>query len=168
MSRTYRKPLWYLETSEKYLVERELRWLVNHDYRRRARVRRPVEEYEALLVEAQKKFDEKVAANGGSLEIEYFCPWMEEVRTRWIYKDHVSKYKSVWIPDTVEEAIQRGKDEYARLTRDSAYKYSRNWRDRHRNADTQRRANKNFCKRVVKDVEVWDDESAPTVGKFLW
>lgn len=169
MSRTYRKPRWYRETTERSHIDRELQWWRRSDGKKSKWVRRSKEDYELEKAIAFVEFEAVVRENGGE-EKTYWCHWSKKWRTRKIRPRHVSRKKRVTVEWTYEDAVNEAKDFYQRMTRDGYFTVSsRSSGFKNEAGRCVRRANKRYCDAVLKDEDHWDECSAPTrkMGKDL-
>lgn len=181
MSRTYRKPAYYVEHSDVSYANRELarhHQMVAHSrpwggtgYAKK--VRKDQKLFEQQLAEAKAEFDQKVKDNGGSIYYTHICPWRREKVRAEIRPNYVSRFQWISIdPPSEQQVIATALAKRKKMTRDghwsettprSGFKYDAK--------KTVRRANKALCKAVVSGDEMWEDKPYPTrkLGKHhVW
>lgn len=178
MSRTYRKPAYYVEQSDVSYANRELQW-----HRRRLsqvrpggtgylkRVKKDPEQYQRECDQAQAEFQLKVEQNGGSLYYMYTCPWLGTTRELTLRPRYVSRYQ--YVPDqppSDQQVIDNAVAERRKMTRDGVYSETAQRSGFKRDATrVVRRANKKYCRDVVNDDNTWEDYPYPTrkLGKHM-
>ena len=127
---------------------------------------KPEKQYRKELAAAEKEYDDKVAANGGNNF--YQKKIGKSVYTFYIYKPWVGrKIRKTRIRSEEEqlqkynEEIEKLKKEWAKFTRDGRWSETAcNQGFKHEAKKIVRRANKNFCHKVMKDLD-YDDEAYP-------
>lgn len=161
MSRTTRKPRWYCEHNEVSFINNDYHIELSYYYITK-RTRRDKDVVNAEIAAANKKYEEAVAANGGTAVLaSTYCSWLGTVHQRYIQRDYVSRftYEKVFVGK--QYFIEEAKAKYKALTRDGSMSESgRKKAFRKDCARTTRRANKRFCKAVLDDA--WEHLSAPS------
>lgn len=169
MSKTYRKNSWAstFKNEESYAKDRCQGRLVTH---RTIKVRKTREEYDRDIKAAEARYHAKIKENGG----EYYRAWdwwTKEYVIRKIQLDYVSHYYYKRIPYPIEEQMKDRKEEFRRFFRDGVWnETTRNQGFKHDAKKATRRANKEFCHKVMKELD-YDDEAYPNGhegDKFVW
>ena len=117
MSRTHRKPRWYVEHTDASYINRELEYHTRRPYRL-VKVRKTDEEFDKEMAAAIREYEAAVKKNGGSTTYVEWSRWCECYVTREIRKPWVSRHRYERVPYSVDECIEDAKKERAKLTRD--------------------------------------------------
>lgn len=135
MSRTYRKPQWYVENND---VSHENHYLRGFNGTKRERRLKPVEQYKAECEAADRRYDDICRKEG-----KYVTRWhwlerryVEITRPRF----YVSKFIYTTVPYSIEEARIDAKAQRDSYTRDGALKDG-----------TRRKQYKNLSKKAVRN-----------------
>ena len=119
MSRTTRKPRWYVEHTDASYINREIARHTRRPYKT-VKVRKSDEEYEADFARDLERYREEIAANGGTPYYKRWSCWSKmyidcEIRRPWANRH---RYKRV--PYSVDDCIEDAKRERKKLTRDGS------------------------------------------------
>ena len=162
MSRTTRKPKWpTVEMNEAAYINRELRWDLCHTVTRK-RVKKSEQEIKFEKQAANQEYLLAISKNGGKTNkycFDYHNKrwYSDEIKVREIYI-----YKFIYVDKVpnVEHTIKRAKTEYKAYTRDNAYNESSvNSNFKRDCARTNRRNNKHYCNKIIKDE--WENTIYP-------
>lgn len=117
MSRTTRKPRWYVEHTDVSFINRELERYSRRPYKM-AKVRKTDEEFDREMRREVRKYEEAVKKNGGQTTYLKWDFWCKRYVTREIRKPWVSLYRYARVPYTIDECVEEAKREREKLTRD--------------------------------------------------
>lgn len=159
MSRTTRKPKWYREHTEVSFINND--WCVQRSTSISVRKRRDKKIVAKELEAAQTKFEAELAANGGSrIKGYYKSSWSDTEYPIYIRPDVVHRFTYTRVEVSKDYFRDKARQEYKTITRDGKYTESRRKKNfRNDCARTNRRNNKEFCRKVMNDE--WEDTSAP-------
>ena len=177
MSRTYRKPAWYVKRSDVQEINREIAQRNKHlyfgFYYAGVRQRKPKKQYEEEVRKAQEKCDREIenARELGkptyTLDIRQTYDCNRVPRIRWeFYKKplytpaFISRYVYIKKPLDYNDIVEEVMEERHRLQRDgNMSETGRRTGFKKDAASTVRRANKNFCYKVMKGE--WENDPYP-------
>lgn len=161
MSRTYRKPDYYICYSDVAHINKELDYYFHRPYQS-VWVKKTQEEYEHDLQCARKEYEKRIAENGGHTEYFVWSRLFKRYETRTIRERWVGRKRRVQIPYTREECIADALEERAEMQRDGHWSdTSRSSGFRNDCARALRRKNRRLCHNIIADQE-YDHQPYPS------